>query len=169
VSYQKDLVLQDLLHNSDRVQNLCYSGTMNKVINNYRDKVDKKLIIRQRLFFLIILVLVTIGIVNVSTGKISVFIALSGFVVTTLIGLGLSRMFKIFWHQEKEKVISQLDTMGVILLILYISIKLGRNWIFGHWLSGSTLTTFGLIILTGLLFGRFLGTLIRINKVLSDN
>jgi len=49
-------------------------------------------------------------------------------------------MFKIFWHQDKQKVVSQLDTMGTILLIFYIGIEVGRNWIFGHWLSGTALT-----------------------------
>jgi Kef-type K+ transport system membrane component KefB len=78
-------------------------------------------------------------------------------------------MFKIFWHQEKEKVISQLDTLGIILLVLYIGIEFGRNWIFGYWLSGPTLTAFGLIVLTGLLLGRFLGTLIKIKKVLAEH
>ncbi len=142
---------------------------MNDAIENYRNKVDKKLIIRQRIFFVIIPILMIMGVINVAKGKLSVAIALSGFMLTTLIGIGLSRMFKILWHEEKEKVISQLDTLGVILLILYVGIELSKKWIFGYWLSGPALTAFGLIIITGLILGRFLGTSIKIRKVLQEN
>lgn len=142
---------------------------MRETINDYREKVDKKLIIRQRMFFGIIFILITIGIVNIVQGKIGIILAISGFMVATIIGLLLSRMFKIFWHEEQKKVVSQLDTIGTMLLIFYIGIEVGRSWIFGHWLSGSSLTAFGLIILTGLILGRFLGTHLKINKVLSGN
>lgn len=142
---------------------------MNESVKNYRQKVDRRLKIRQRIFFVIIPILLAIDIKNVLNDKLSAVLALIGFIFATLIGLLLSRMFKIFWHQEKEKVMSQLDTIGIILLVIYMGIEFFRNWIFGHWLTGPTLTAFGLIILTGLLLGRFLGTLIKINKILIQN
>lgn len=144
----------------------CYAGRVKETINNYREKVDKKLVNRQRIFFVIIFILLTIDVINVIEKKMSVVLAVSGFLLATMIGLSLSRMFKIFWHEEKQKVVSQLDTIGTVLLVLYIGVEVGRNWIFGYWLSGAALTAFGLIVLTGLLLGRFLGTFIKINKAL---
>lgn len=142
---------------------------MDETQNDYHAKVDKKLIIRQRIFFVIISILVIICIMNTFAGKINFILAISGFALSSAVGLLLSRMFKIFWHQDKAKVVSQLDTMGVVLLILYIGIEIFRNWIFGHWLSGPVLTAFGLVVLTGLLFGRYWGTHLKINQVLSES
>ena len=57
--------------------------------------------------------------------------------------------------------------LGTILLIVYIGAELGRKYIFQHWLSGAELNAFGLVILTGLLLGRFLGTAIQIKNILN--
>lgn len=141
---------------------------MKEKIKFYRDNVHKKLIFRQRLFLLIALVLLIISIINIASGKINIILSAGGLLTGTAIGLALSRMFKILWHPEQEKVISRLDTLGVILLVVYIAIDVEKSWIFGHWLSGAILSAFGLIFLTGLLLGRFLGTGFRIYKILAD-
>ena len=139
---------------------------MPPTINDYHEKVDSKLIMRQRIFIGIIAILLIICIVNLVERKITTVLGISGFLLATLIGLGLSRMFKIFWHEEKQKVISQLDTMGVVILVVYILVEVLRSWIFSYWLSGAALSAFGLILLTGLLFGRFLGTGLQIRNIL---
>ncbi len=141
---------------------------MKELLTTYRENVDKKLIIRQRIFLIIILVLTTINTLNVVHGKIDTTLAISGFLLSAVIGLLLSRMFNIFWHEEKGKVVSQLDRLGALLLVVYILVEVNRNWFFGYWLSGPALTTFGLIILSGLLFGRFLGTGFKVRKILKE-
>jgi hypothetical protein len=142
---------------------------MKEQLDVYKTNVDRRLLIRQTIFFIIIAILMVISIRNIVTGKIDDLLAASGFLLATFIGLILSRMFRIFWHEEKERVVSQLDTLGTILLVIYISVELGRKWLFEHWLSGAQLNAFGLIILTGLLLGRFLGTSLQIKQVLSEN
>ncbi len=122
--------------------------------------------IRQGVFFVIISILMVISIVNISNERIGTFLAVSGFLLALAIGLALSRMFRIFWNQEQEKVVSKLDRFGTILLIGYICAEVGRKFIFQYWLSGAELNAFGLVILTGLLLGRFLGTTIQIKNVL---
>lgn len=141
---------------------------MKEKIKNYQAKVDKKLIIRQRIFLILVLILIIIDILNIIDHKLNIFLAIIGFIFSITIGLFLSRMFKIFWHEEKEKVVSKLDTVGFLFLILYIIIELSKEWIFGHWLSGETLTSFSLIILTGLILGRFLGTVNEIDRILNE-
>src|ERR1035437_3860273 len=142
---------------------------MNQKTKEYFEKVDKKLIFRQRVFFVIITIFIIIDIVNVIKGKISALLAISGFLLTTVLGLILSRIFKIHWHSEKQKVVSRLDIIGVIFLVLYIVIEIGRKWFLGHWLSGASLSALVLIIPTGLILGRFLGTSMKINKILLEN
>ncbi|MGA7748725.1 MAG: hypothetical protein WCA63_01125 [Gallionella sp.] len=139
---------------------------MRKTIKDYRENVSKRLMIRQGVFFVIISILMVISIVNISNERIGTFLAVSGFLLALAIGLALSRMFRIFWNQEQEKVVSKLDRFGTILLIGYICAEVGRKFIFQYWLSGAELNAFGLVILTGLLLGRFLGTTIQIKNVL---
>lgn len=140
---------------------------MKKMIKDYRENVSKRLMIRQVIFFVIVSILMVISIENVLKEKIGIILAISGFVFALGIGLALSRMFRIFWNQEQEKVVSKLDMLGTILLIGYICAEVGRKFIFQYWLSGAELNAFGLVILTGLLLGRFLGTTIQIKNVLS--
>jgi hypothetical protein len=142
---------------------------MKEVIEIYRENVDRRLRIRQIIFFGIITVLLVISLRNILTDRIDGTLAWSGFILATIIGLVLTRIFKISWHKKKEKVVAQLDTSGVILLILYIGVEVSRTWIFKHWLSGAELNAFGLIILTGLLLGRFIGTMIKIKDEITEN
>ncbi len=138
-------------------------------LDGYKDNVDKKLLIRQGIFVVIITILIVISVMNIVNGKIAILLASSGFFLATALGLVMSRMFKIFWHEEKEKVVSQLDALGTVFLIVYILLEVGRKWIFQHWLSGAELNAFGLILLAGLLLGRFVGTGIQIKQVLEEN
>ena len=143
------------------------TNPLKKTINDYRENVSKRLIIRQGVFFVIVSILMIISIVNIFKERIGVILAGSGFLIALAVGLAMSRMFRIFWHQEQEKVVSKLDKLGTILLVGYLCAEVGRKYIFQYWLSGAKLNAFGLVILTGLLLGRFLGTAIQIKNVLS--
>ncbi len=89
-----------------------------------------------------------------------------------LIGIGLGflagRMIKVKWHEKRNKVISEMDRIGMIILIIYIIFEYNRNAIFGRWLEGATLTAFGFSILTGMMLGRFLNTKMDIEDVLKE-
>ena len=98
--------------------------------------------------------------------RISILMSLEGLLAGTLIGIVAGRMFKISWDDEAQKVVSRLDKIGVFFLIMYISIEIGRKWLFGYWIHGSALNAFGLIFLAGLMLGRLLTTLKNIKKVL---
>ncbi len=63
---------------------------------------------------------------------------------------------------------SERDKMGVIFLVVYIGVEVGRNWLFGHWLSGVELSAFGIVFLGGLLFGRFLSMIYAIQRILVE-
>jgi predicted membrane channel-forming protein YqfA (hemolysin III family) len=134
----------------------------------YIYRVDWKLAIRQAIFCVIIAALIVIIIFNTIQGKINLSLAISGFLLSNIVGFLLSRMFKIFWHQEKKRVIARLDVIGFILLAIYFSIEYFRKHIFEYWLSGEELNAFGLIILTGLLLGRFIGMTRKISDVLLE-
>ncbi len=138
-------------------------------IKHYKESVHINLLLRQIFFLILTFVLLVISIVNVFQEKVGGVLAASGFGLSTAIGLCMSRMFKIFWHTKKEKVVAHLDMVGVILLIVYVGLEISRKWLFEHWLSGAALNAFGLIVVTGLLLGRFLGTTIQINQAITEN
>jgi len=133
-----------------------------------RKYIEVKLLRRLRIFALIIAIIVGIVLFKIFLGEISIGLIVLGLIAGTIIGLIAGRMFKVTWHQETQKVISRLDAIGIIFLVLYIALEIGRKWIFGYWLQGSELTAFGLIFLAGLLLGRFLIMVKNIRKILMD-
>ena len=138
---------------------------------NNRKKIAKKhiqakLIKRLKIFIIIILIIIGIIIYKIILGDISIWLASKGLLFGTSIGLIAGRMFKMFWHPETEKVISRIDEIGVIFLLLYITVEIGKKWFFGHWLQGVTLNAFSLIFLAGLLLGRVLTMIKGIKNIL---
>lgn len=93
-------------------------------------------------------------------------------ILAVLIGLGLGYMLgragRIRWHETEEKVVSEIDVIGIVAIVLYVLLRIGGAWIFGHFLSGLALSTFTLALLGGALLGRFLGTQHSIKNVLDQ-
>ena len=86
--------------------------------------------------------------------------------IGVLIGLVAGRMFKIHWHEEKNKVVSRLDELGIVILILYIGFAIFRGRIFGSWIHGSVLTAFTFAFFSGTMFGRFMTMGFKIRSIL---
>lgn len=141
---------------------------MDREIKAYTRYVDRQLLARQVIFFVVVAVIIGIIINNVIDGVLGINLAIFGFALMTIIGIGLSRIFYILWHPEKKKVVFRLDTFGIILLILYLFIEYEREWVFKHWLSGDELNAFVLLVFGGLLLGRFIGTTMKINNILIE-
>jgi hypothetical protein len=130
--------------------------------------ITSKLVKRIRIFIVVIAIIICIGIYKVLIGEISVYLAILGLIIGIILGFVVGRMYKILWHEETQKVISQVDKIGLVFLFLYIAVEIGRTWFFGNWLQGAELSAFGLIFLAGLLFGRNLAMLKNIKKVLVE-
>lgn len=131
--------------------------------------VDRKLLIRLRMFAVIIAVLLGIVLYNVITGALALSLAGLGLAIGLAVGFVAGRMFKIFWHPEAQKVVSRLDKIGAIFLVFYIIVEIGRKKFFGHWLAGAQLNAFSLAFLGGALLGRLLVMARGVKKVLVAN
>jgi len=90
--------------------------------------------------------------------RISMALALVSFLAGILLGVLMNRMYRFEWDDQAQKVIARIDWIGGVILAVYIGFTLSRNWIFGHWLQGATLTAFGLCLTAGSRLGRVLGT-----------
>jgi len=71
-------------------------------------------------------------------------------------------MFIIHWHDERAKVVSRFDTIGIFVMLLYVAFSVSRTWLFGHWIHGSVLTAFTYSILAGVMIGRIIGMRLKI-------
>lgn len=141
---------------------------MKEAIHMYKHKVHGRLLVRQIVFMLIIIGITIMSMVNIFNGRINPLLALFGFGLALGTGLLFSRTFNVIWHTEREKVVSQMDIMGILVLSIYIFIDVNRLFLFRHWIHGQALSDFSLILIGGLFCGRFLGTHLRIHKLVKE-
>ena len=129
--------------------------------------VHKKLIFRVRRLAVVFLIITGILIYEISQDYIAGYLAAGGFLVGLVIGIMVSRrMHNISWDAEATKAVTKMDTLGIIILIVYILFAVGRRWIFSHWLEGHALTAFTLSVSAGGMFGRLYYTRQKIRAVL---
>jgi hypothetical protein len=133
-----------------------------------KEFVDKKLIFRLRMFAVIFTVMIGIILYDIITDTIGILLAISGITIGLLIGYVRGHLANIKWHPERNKVITQIDTIGIITLILYLSFSLSKKWIFGHWIHGPALTAFSFSTVSGIMAGRFFGMRFQIKDILKE-
>ena len=122
-----------------------------------RQHIDRRLIVRLRLYCITCLVMLGVIVVEIVRHKIGVTLAAGGIAIGLVLGIVVSRMYRLSWDEQTTKVVAQIDWIGGGILGLYITFIFFRDWLFGHWLQGSTLVEFGLCISAGLMLGRVLG------------
>ena len=71
---------------------------------------------------------------EVLEGIIGIELSLGGFLLGLFLGFIATRMFIIHWHDEKAKVVSRFDTIGIVIMLLYVVFSASRTWLFGHWI-----------------------------------
>jgi hypothetical protein len=130
--------------------------------------IEKKLLIRLYIFLIISILLVIYIVHEIYRGNIFWLLAVTGICFGGVAGIVLGRFMGVTWHEEKEKVISKLDVVGAIAIVLFITLDLSREWIFGHWIQGVSLSVFTLCVLAGALFGRFLGMRYKVLHILKE-
>src|SRR5665811_712188 len=130
--------------------------------------IDRKLIFRIRIFYVIGIILTGLMLYDVLEGIIGIELSLGGFLLGVFLGFIATRMFIIHWHDEKAKVVSRLDTIGIVIMLLYAAFSASRAWLFGHWIHGSVLTAFTYSILAGVMIGRIVGMRWKIKNILSE-
>ncbi len=129
--------------------------------------IDRKLIFRIRIFYVMGIILTGLMMYDVLEGIIGIELSLGGFLVGLFLGFIATRMFIIHWHEERAKIVSRFDTIGIIIMLLYVAFSVSRTWLFGHWIHGSILTAFTYSILAGIMIGRIVGMRIKIKNILS--
>ena len=131
-----------------------------------RQHVDHRLRVRLRIFLIVWLILVSGVTIDVLRHKFDISLVLVGSLTGILIGLVLSRMYRLDWDRETTKVVSRFDVVGRIILCVYILFMVGRDWILGFWIQASDLMAFILCFTAGTMIGRVAGTRRGIRRIL---
>lgn len=139
-------------------------------MKNQVDKnlIHRKVLIRVRIYIVIVLIMLGITIYDIVLDKIDPLLALTWLIGGILVWFIFGRIYKIYRHEDTQQIMSHIDKIGVIFLIIYIVIEIGKKYIFWHRLQGSTLNIFSLITLAGLLSGRLLAMLHKIRYELNQ-
>jgi hypothetical protein len=128
--------------------------------------VDKKLVFRVRLLFLIFVVLFGIVIFETAEGRGDILFTLISFLIGVVVGFLVGRIFSIKWHEDVNKVVSSIDRVGIAIIILYILFSLVRHQVLGQLFHGEDLTLLSLSLISGIMFGRVFSALRNIRKIL---
>ena len=131
-----------------------------------RDFVERKLIVRLRIFFFVIFILLDIIIYEMSIGYISAVETLGALLLGFCSGYIFVRRKRIYWEEETSRVIARMDKIGIALLVIYIAFFLGRHWLLRQWLHGHELTAFAFSFAAGAMIGRVFNMRLQIRKVL---
>lgn len=130
--------------------------------------VDKKIVVRVRIYLALFAVLTLVTVFDTLTKMVSPAIPIVAILLGFLVGLLVGRMNHYSWDAEAAKVIGRIDLLGGIILLLYIIFELSRDWLFGHWLAGGTLATFTIALTTGAMLGRVVAMSHGIRRLLQS-
>jgi hypothetical protein len=133
-----------------------------------RQHIDTRLRFRLRVYFVIAVVLLFIMFENIAKGIFSLHTELGGLLLGGVIGVLVARMYKISWQEDMQKIVSQLDVVGGIILVFYIGFEIFREEILLHFLSSATVAALTLPIIAGIMLGRLFGTGRKIIRILRE-
>lgn len=132
-----------------------------------RQHLDSRVLLRLRLFLLIIVVMAGIVVYDIYLGVSELVFFIPILIIGFGVGLFSSRMTKLSWNKEKGKVVGQMDAIGIVVLVVYIGIEASREWILSQWVEGLLLSALGFAFIGAAMAGRFYQMRINILKILT--
>jgi len=124
------------------------------IFRSVRQHLDHRLRVRLRVFLIVWLLLIGIVGIEVVRQNFDIGLFFVASISGLLVGIFLSRIYRLDWSEETTKVVSQLDLIGRIILAAYVLFLVGRNWVFGYWVQASDLMGFTLCFTAGTMIGR---------------
>lgn len=135
---------------------------------NAKEFVERKLVLRLKLFFGLFALLVTAICYEVMRDHIRASTAIGAIMVGMMIGAIFVRRKRIYWEEDTSRVIARMDRIGIILLGLYIAFAIIRHFVLGYWVHGSQLIGFSFSIAAGTMLGRLLTMRSQIRQILKE-
>lgn len=130
--------------------------------------VERKLLRRLRLFFLIFFLLGVAIVYEINWRHIHWSICVGAMMIGLMIGAAFVRRKKIFWHEETSTVIAKMDRVGIYVLVIYVIFIVVRHYFLHQWFKGNELTAFSLSLTAGAMAGRLLSIRSEIRQILKE-
>jgi hypothetical protein len=131
-----------------------------------RTKASKRLIINLRILSVVCVVLILVTGYNVVVSQAIFWQVALAVAIGLAAGVVSARMYKITWSKHEAQVIGRMDVYGVVVLALFIIFELNREHVARLFVSGESIGSIALVLVTAALYGRILGTSRQILRVL---
>ena len=135
---------------------------------NARKFVERKLLRRLRIFFVVFILLICVIIYEIMHSYLEASACVGAMMIGMLIGSVFVRRKRIYWEEETSQVIARMDRIGIGLLIVYILFVIARHWFLHQWLTGNKLTAFSFSLTAGAMLGRLLSMRSQIRQILKE-
>jgi hypothetical protein len=136
--------------------------------NNWQ-LVSRRLRSRLILFLVIAIALIGFAFYEVATGVMSWWVGGLTLIVGAAVGYVYGRLVRVQWDEHESKVVTRLDTVGVIIIIAYIVLAYFRETLLADFFTGAALTAIGLTLAGGILIGRFFGMHLSLMRVIREH
>ncbi len=133
-----------------------------------RTNASKRLRNNLRILSVVCLILIVVTGYNVVVTQAVFWQVALAIIIGLAAGIVSTRMYKITWSHREAQVIGRMDRYGVVVLALFILFELNRDHIARLFVSGESIGTIALVLLTSALYGRILGTSKQILRVLEQ-
>ncbi len=130
---------------------------MSKKKKRLSQHVDKKILMRARIFGFVSLVFIFILGQDLFNGTISFVYLLGAVIVGIVVGMIASRMYHLSWDHDGKKVVGRLDAVGIAVLVFYILFAIFRQKLVGVFIQGPMVGTVTVAVMGGLFMGQILG------------
>ena len=133
------------------------------------NKIEKQLIARIAIYFLMSLTVLGISIYHIVTDHARIIFVVIGLLVGYGIGTVVARSRQIYWSKNAAKVFSRFDAVGAIILVVYLSFEYFRSRIVADFVATQSVIAVSFAILSGIMFGRVLGMNRKIMQIFEEN
>jgi hypothetical protein len=135
---------------------------------NAKKYVERKLMRRLRIFFVVFIILIGVIIYEISQQYLEASACVGAMMLGMLSGAVFVRRKRIYWEEETSQIIARMDRIGIGLLIIYILFSVIRHFFLHNWLHGHRLTAFSLSLTAGAMLGRLLSIRSQVRQILKE-
>ena len=128
--------------------------------------VDRRLIVRLRIYIIVMILLLAVIIYEVVQGTFVIQLPIVGIIIGLFVGIIVSRMYNLSWDEETNNVIGEIDRIGAVILVVYLIFIFTKSYFLGYYVQGTYLFAIILGITAGTMLGRVLATSRGINQIL---
>jgi hypothetical protein len=124
----------------------------------HREHLNRRLLLRLRFYFFLMLIEFVVIVVEVVNGSFALTSALFFGAVGLVIGIILTRRFRLSWDEKTNTVAGSTDVIGAIILACYVIFVLAKPDVLGLYEQGRQLLVALVALSAGTQLGRIIGT-----------